>query len=40
MPAVRATLSRNVNYSKGAVASSRQPPSALMLARADAGSEQ
>ena len=35
----RATVTRNMNWSNDAVASSRQPPSALMLARADAGSE-
>ena len=39
MPAFRATLTRNMNWSNDAVASSRQPPSALMLARADARSE-
>ena len=39
-PAVGATLTRNMNWSNGAVASSRQPPSALMLARADAGNAQ
>ncbi len=40
MPAVIPTLSRNMNWSNGAVASSRHCPSALMSARADCGSEQ
>ena len=40
MPAVSATLSRSMNWSNGAVASSRHSPSGAMVARADAGSEQ
>ncbi len=40
IPAVRPTLRRSMNWSNGAVASRRQPPSALMSARADGGSEQ
>ena len=40
MPAVSATLSRSMNWSNGAVASSRHSPSGAMVARADAGSAQ
>src|SRR3954447_6554181 len=40
MPAVSATLSRNMNWSNGAVANNRHWPSGAIVARAEAGSEQ
>ncbi len=39
-PAVAATFRRSMNCSNGPVARRWQPPSALMSAREDAGSEQ
>ena len=40
MPAVRPTFRRSMNWSNGAVASSRHAPSGAMSARADCGSAQ
>ncbi|CFE45708.1 Uncharacterised protein [Mycobacterium tuberculosis] len=40
MPAAIPTLSRNMNWSNGAVANKRHSPSALISARADCGRAQ